>query len=55
MYVAEQEALLTVPPAGNALLVVLRDEGVLRFVRFTNFRAGARQRFDISMVFHVAA
>ena len=55
VYTAEQEALLTVPPAGNALLVVLRTDDVMRFVRLANFRAGERERWDVSLVLRVAA
>lgn len=51
VYMAEQEHLLSVPPVGNSLSVVLRDDGVMRFVRFANHRTGDRVRWDMSLVF----
>ena len=51
VYISEDDVLLTSEPASNVLEVVLRDEGVLRFVRFVNARAGDRERWDVSLVF----
>jgi hypothetical protein len=54
VYVAEKEALLTVPPVANALLLVLRDEGVLRFVRYANHHGRDRVRWDLATVVNTA-
>ena len=40
-------ALLTLHPAHNSLALVLRDTGVLRFIKYVSARAGA-SRWDVS-------
>ena len=44
--------LLTVQPGFNRLLLVLRDEGVMRFVKYVSASAGG-SRFDICAEFEV--
>jgi hypothetical protein len=43
-----------VPPVANALLLVLRDEGVLRFVRYANHHGRDRVRWDLATVVNTA-
>ncbi|KAJ1937946.1 putative component of NuA3 histone acetyltransferase complex [Linderina macrospora] len=49
-YIADADELLRIQPATNSLALVLRDEGVLRFVKYLNHLA-EQDRQEISMVF----
>lgn len=47
-YMADNEELLTVPLESNALYLVMRDGGSMRFVKYVNCRAPSGGRFDLS-------
>ncbi|KAI8997143.1 Oxoglutarate and iron-dependent oxygenase degradation C-term-domain-containing protein [Pilobolus umbonatus] len=49
----EDGALLTVPAGMNELSIVLRDEGVMRFIKYVSARAPG-SRWDISYEYEVA-
>jgi hypothetical protein len=48
----EGDTLLTVQPSFNCLLLVLRDEGVLRFVKYVS-AAAPGSRWDVCGEFEV--
>lgn len=47
-YMADEEELLTVPLEANALFLVMRDSGSMRFVKYVNCRAPEGGRCDLS-------
>ncbi|RUP23230.1 hypothetical protein BC936DRAFT_139034 [Jimgerdemannia flammicorona] len=57
-YVADAENLLTMVPTANTLSVVLRDEGVQRFVKYVNCETKTKEgekmaeRREISLIFY---
>lgn len=64
IYVADSETLLTLYPQENTLCLVLRDEGVMRFVRYlgvksplamnnNNSNSGVRGQCDVAMAWQV--
>jgi hypothetical protein len=48
----DESTLLTVQPSFNRLLLVLRDEGVMRFVKYVS-AAAAGSRWDLCAEFNV--